>query len=162
MFRTKRFQLVELIITAAVTGNNSTVYFQNQPQLQSIQGDRKIYIKSIETYSSKAIAKSPLTAGNTTATPADIINAVLTLSVKGEESLRQIPLCDLNRTIADTGANYAPAVWQQFLLKNIFEVDWTKSYVTVLSTPAAAPFSYLFGVHYDYEPDALDALNMQP
>jgi hypothetical protein len=158
MFRTKRFQLVELIVTATIVGNNQNVYFQNQPQLQSVLGDRTIYIKKIETYTNKALALSPLTSGNGVATPADIINGVLTLCVKGEEQLRQIPLADLNRVFADTGAAFAPFVWEGFYVKNLYEVDWTKSYVTLVATPAAAPFSYLFGVHYDYEPDAIDLI----
>lgn len=158
MFRTKRFQLVELIIAATVAGNNQQVYFQNQPQLQSVLGDRTIYIKAIQTYSDQALALSPLTSGSAVATAGDIANGVLTLCVKGEESLRQIPLADLNRIFSDTGAAFAPYNWEPFYLKNLFEVDWTKSYVTLVATPAAAPFSYLFGVHYDYEPDAIDLI----
>jgi hypothetical protein len=153
MFRTKRFELVELSIAATVAGQNSQVFFQNQPQLQTISQDRTIYVKAIEVYDVLDIAKSPITSGQAVATVADIQNGVLTLVNESEESFRRIPLASLHRSFNSTAS---PSVYQLFLLKNIFRVDWTKSYVTLVATPVAAPFSYLFGVHYDYEPDLID------
>lgn len=155
MFRTKRFQLIELIVPATVTAANSNVMFGNQPQLQSILGDN-VYVKAIEVFSDRALAASPLSTGTTVANSAAIRNATLTLLIKGEESMQKIPLTMLSRIFTDTGGTFVPNVYQLFLLKNIFEVDWTKSYLTLVAAPAAPPLSYLFGIHYDYDPDPMD------
>lgn len=150
MFLTKNFQLVECIVAAAVTANQD-IYFQNQPQLQSISGDKRVYVKMLETFSVKAIAKSPLTAGANVATQADLQNAVITLNEKGTENKKYIPLTRLNNIFSETGANFVPSSWVPLLFKDVFEIDWTKSYITMLAAPSGA-ISFLFGVHYDYMP----------
>ena len=135
--------------------NQALFYFQSQPQLQSVSGGQRVFVRAIETYSTNALALSPLTAGNAVAAPAAIVNAVLTLSVLGTESLRQIPLAVLNRVWTDPagGAAYTPFVIQPFFLLNMFGIDWTKSYVTTIGAAAGTPFSYLFGVYYEYSTD---------
>lgn len=154
MFKAKRSQLVELVIGTNVTGNNQQVYFQNQPQLQSISGDRGIYIKGITTYTDDFLSGSPLSS-NTVATATDIKNAVLVLSVNGENAFNMIPLVDMVNVQSTTNT---PWNWQPFLLKNVCLVDWTKSYVQVITAPGGTPFSYIFKVFYDYEPDPEAAL----
>lgn len=154
MFKAKRSQLVELVIGTNITGNNQQVYFQNQPQLQSISGQQKIYIKKIKTFTDDFLSGSPLSS-NTVATAADIINAVLVLSVDGENAFNMIPLVDLLETQSTTNT---PWNWQPFLMKNVCLVDWTKSYVQVITAPGGTPFSYIFEVFYDYEPDPEAAL----
>ena len=151
MFKTKRFQLVELVIPATVVGNNQQTYFQNQPQLQSISGDRRIYVKKITAYTDESVNSSPLTSGNPIATAADLINGVLVLSAQGENAFNMIPLSDLSDIAG--AASATPYKYFPFLLKNTWRLDWTKSYVQTETAPASAPFSYLFGVSYDYEPD---------
>lgn len=146
------FELVELLVSTSITGNNVDIYFTQQPQLQTIVNDKQIYVKGIETFSNGALTTSPLTSGNPVATPADIQNATLTLVVEGTETLKRIPLALLNRSFA-TGGAFVPLASNLFMLKNIFEVNWVKSYVTVVLAPASVPFSYLFGVHYEYAPD---------
>lgn len=145
-----RYQMVELIFT--VQQAMADIYFQNQPQLQSVIGGQTVYIRAITTYSNNALTTSPLTSGSPVATPADIQNAVITLDVLGTESLRKIPLADLNRTWADPGA-YTPFVIQPLLLKDMFGINWTKSYVTTPAALAATPISFLFGVWYEYSTD---------
>lgn len=154
MFRTKRFQLVELVIPATVVGNNQQTYFQNQPQLQSISGDRRIYVKKITAYTDESIDSSPLTSGNPIATAADLINAVLVLSVQGENAFNMVPLSDLSDIAG--AASATPYKYFPFLLKNTWRLDWTKSYIQTITAPVAVPFSYLLGVSYDYEPDYMD------
>lgn len=154
MFKAKRSQLVELVVGANVTGNNQQVYFQNQPQLQTISGDRKIYIKGLRTYTSDTLTGSPLSA-NTVATAADITNAVLVLSVDGENAFNMIPMVDL-LLVQGTAS---PSNWYPFLLKNVYLVDWTKSYIQVITPPVATPFSYILEVFYDYQPDIELGLN---
>ncbi len=43
-----------------------------------------------------------------------------------------------------------------FCLRNQWSIDWTKSYVQVITAPVNLPMTYIFGVHYDYEPDYND------
>jgi hypothetical protein len=151
VFKTKKFQLVELIIPATLTGTNAQVFFQNQPQLQSISGDRRIYIKKIEAYTDDTLVGSPLSNGNTMVTAADIINATLVISISGENSVMLLPLSDLCQVIAP--GTFSPNNYTPFILKNQWRVDWTKSYIQIITAPVNLPKTYILGVHYDYEPD---------
>lgn len=149
------FQLVELIIPATVVGFNQTTYFQQQPQLQSTQGNQTVYVKGIDVLSNQALTTSPLTANSPVAAPGDIQNGVLVLNIAGTLKFQNIPLALMNRVTQSPGAA-CPAVYDLFQLRNIWEIDWTKSYVVTVAPPAALPFSYLFGIHYSYEPDQFD------
>ena len=150
--KTPMFQLVELIIPATVTGFNQFTYFQQQPQLQSTSANQTVYVKAIETYSVQALTTSPLTSGSPVASEANIANGVLVLNIAGTLKFQNIPLADLNRIIQSPGAA-CPGVYDLFQFRNLWEIDWTKSYVTTVAAPINPPFSYLFGVHYGYEPD---------
>jgi hypothetical protein len=152
MFLVDKFQLVELIVGTGVTGNNQDVAFQQQTQLQStgLQG-QKVYIEAIETYSSTALAVSPLTSGNPIASPADIANATLTLvEASDKEVKKDIPLANLNRTWATAGA-FVPPYQPLFTFFDTWAISWTKCYVTLVATAPVRPFSYLFGVYYSYQ-----------
>lgn len=141
--KTTKYQLVELQVPAtAVAG--SRIYFQDQPQLRS-QSGTAVYIESIETFADRALTASPFSP-NTTATAADLTNGILVLNVKGYEDLQGIPLAVLNRVIPDQN-NYAPAAWSLFELNDLYQVDWTKSYVQMVGAISGA-VSYLFGVRY--------------
>ncbi len=146
------FQLVELIIPATATGFNQFTYFQQQPQLQSTDQNQTVYIKAIETFSVQALTTSPITSGSPVASEANIQNGVLVLNIAGTLKFQNIPLAILNRVVQSPGAA-CPSVYDLFQLKNIYKVDWTKSYVTTVGAPLNPPFSYLFGVHYSYDPD---------
>lgn len=146
--------MVELIVPASITGTNSQVYFQNQPQLQSISGKERIYIKSIEAYTSDTLTGSPLSNGNRMATAADIINATLVLSIMGKNAVNLIPLSDLCKVTAP--GTFTPNNFMPFCLRNQWSIDWTKSYVQIINAPLNLPMTYDFGVHYDYEPDYND------
>jgi hypothetical protein len=156
MFRTTNFQLAEIIIgqSAAVTGTGQNTPFPQQPQLQSYFGEsnRKVYIKAVEVFSNSAVTFSPLTQNMAVASPFDITNAVLTLTEGQSENKRYIPLPILNRA-NPTAPTFATFPTQLFLLKNVWQIDFTSSYVKTLGIPPVQPFSYLFGFHYSYEPD---------
>lgn len=160
MFKSPRFQLVELIMTATATGALQTIYFQSQPQLQSVTGDNRVYIKALEVFGRSQILSSPLTAGNPVAQDVDLANAVLTLSVNGSLDFQFLPLSRLNQVQSNNaGGNNTNG--HIFLLRNVYKIDWTKSYITTILAPGsggttAGPLSYLFGVHYGYKPDADD------
>jgi hypothetical protein len=96
---------------------------------------------------------SPLTSGNAVASPAAIINGVLTLNVAGTEQLQYIPLGDLVNLQADTGAGFTVFNRFPYRFKSIYQVDWSKSYVQLIEIPAATPFSYIFKVSYEYRDD---------
>lgn len=147
MFKTKKFQFVELVKPAAITSAGARIFFQDQPQLRSQQG-QTIYIKSIETFSVLSVPVS-FTTSNPVATQAAILNAGLVLNVAGYEDLQLIPLSILNRVVSDIGAASIPYVWEKFLFKDLHKVDWTKSYLQFAQAPAGTLFSYVFGVHYD-------------
>jgi len=150
----KNFQLVELIVNAV--GINQQAYFQQQPQLQSTTGSQNVWIKAIETFSNQALPLSPITTANAVATPADITNATLTIVESGTENKKQIPLARLNRSFAAT-ATFVPFPPPLFRFKNLYTVDWTKCYLTMVAASVTpTPFSYLFGVYYDYQPDSYD------
>jgi hypothetical protein len=153
--KTPMFQLVELIIPATVNGFNQFTYFQQQPQLQSTSGNQTVYVKGIDVLSNQALTTSPLTAGSPVAGPGDIANGVLVINIAGTLKFQNIPLALMNRVVQSPGIA-CPSVYDLFQLRNIWEIDWTKSYVTTVAPPAAPPFSYLFGVHYSYEPDQFD------
>jgi hypothetical protein len=157
MFKSTYFQLVELVIPASVTSNLQDTYFQQQPQLQSITGDKNIYIKAIEAYTAQDILSSPLTPGTTVASAADLANALITFREKGTDLKKQIPLVRLRNTF--NGAT--PSNYHQWLFKDTYKIDWTQSRITTILTPGtggttAGPVSYLIGVHYSYDQDALD------
>ncbi len=154
------FQLVELIVPATITAGGQQVMFQNQPQLQSVINDAKVYIKAIEIVEATVLAKSPLTIGNANAGYADIQNATLTLSVNGVLQYQYLPLGRINPSQVSDGNTASQ--YQPFLLKNVYKVDWTKSYITTVAAPTLSPpFSYLFGVHYSYCADPGDAAEEQ-
>lgn len=157
MFKSTYFQLVELVIPATVTGNLQDTYFQQQPQLQSITGDKKIFIKAIEAYTSQDILQSPLTPGTTVANATDLANALITFREVGTDLKKQIPLVRLRNTF--NGAT--PSNYHQWLFNNTYQIDWTQSRITTILAPGTggttgAPLSYLIGVHYSYSPDAID------
>lgn len=151
MFKSKKFETVELLVPATTIGFNQQIYFQNQPQLQSISGDKRIYVKKIEAYTVDTLIASPKSTGNAMATAADIVNGTLVLSIQGENAVNLIPLSDLCENVAP--GSFTPWKYNGFLLRNQYKIDWTKSYVQCPTPPVAVPFTYVFGVHYDYEPD---------
>lgn len=161
MFKSDKFQLVELLVGVGVTGNNQDVYFQQQPQLQSFGlTGQKVYIEAIEVFSNAAVTTSPITTSSPVATPADIQNATLTLVEDSDKEVRKdLPLAMLNRTWPST-PGFVPSQQLLYLLRNCFAISWTKCYVTVVLAPSVVPFSYLFGVHYSYSPDFGASMDM--
>lgn len=148
----RRYQLIECIIDTQQA--NQQYLFKPQPLLQSITGAQRVYIRAIKAYCTNAAAKSPLTPGNTVASPADIQNAFLVLQVFGTERFRYVPLAEMNNTWTDT-ANYAPFQQNIFRLKNIWGVDWTQSYIKTGGAVSAVPLSFLFGIYFEYSDDHL-------
>lgn len=142
--KTNKFQLIELVKDISYQSGGQRLYFQDQPQLRATQG-RDVQILAIEAYSDAAIPVSQ--NGNTVVTEAGLKNAFLVLNIAGTEDLQFIPLVRLNPMHVDTDTTPFNEVLQ-FQLENVFNVDWTKSYVQFGGAPAAGPYSFLFGVYY--------------
>jgi hypothetical protein len=151
LYRAKYTTLAEIKIPAnAQSGKN--FQFNTQQQLQTVLGDQRVIVEAMETYPNTAMAKSPLTNTNVVAAAADIMNATLTLQFGTFQGISQFPLASLCRIIPNPNS-YSPAVFDLTMFREMFKIDWTKSYVTLTDTaPTATAFSYVFNVYYDYLP----------
>lgn len=143
---TKRYQLIELQVPAAGIGAGGRLYFQDQPQLRT-QINQLVHIKAIDTFTNDSVTLSP--SGIAVAPLAALKNAFLVLNVSGTEELQYIPLVSLNRNAVVSGT--VPFVVDQFMLENVFNIDWTKSYLQ-FGAAQTGPISFLFGVNYSYVP----------
>jgi hypothetical protein len=153
MIKAPKFQLAEVKIAVAPTGNLQSFAFEQQPQLQSISGDKQVYVKSIAVYTADEMVISPLSPQNATMQSADINKALLILSVAGVLEFLQVPLCELHKF----QGTVAPSQFWPFAVRNLYQIDWTKSQVQFAVPPATpVPFSVLFGIVYDYFPDEYD------
>lgn len=143
-----RYQLVELIKAATIVSAGTKLFFQDQPQLRSL-GSRIVQILAIEAYPVEVMPKTP--SGNDTSDEAAFKNAVLALNVDGYENLQYIPLPRLS--VMQVNTDTVPFTNHLFEFSNLFNVDWTKSYIQFNAAPAGTQFSYLFGVHYKLLPE---------
>lgn len=145
-------QTIELAIDASSTNPNQFLPFQQQPQLQLQANGKPVYIKAIETFTNLAVTKSPITTSNAVAAATDLANSFLILEMDNTKRFDKIPMTTLNRVLDFTGAN--PGVKDLFLLKNICNINWTKSGVLQIAAPITTPpFSFVFSVWFDYYPD---------
>lgn len=153
MIKAPKFQLAEVKIAVAPTGNLQSFAFEQQPQLQSISGDKQVYIKSMSVYTADELVISPLSPQNATMLSADIPKAALILSVAGVLEFLQLPLVELHKFQGTT----APSQFWPYAFRNLYQIDWTKSQVQFVVPPSTpVPFSVLFGIVYDYFPDEYD------
>lgn len=136
----KRFELVELTVPAASTGR---VSFNTIPQLRNQVG-QIIYIKNIKVYVNTVYAKSQVTNSVPGMKPAEIPKCVLVLYVNGEESIKMIPLAQLNH-INDGSTPYQEQMEDFDELSN---VDFDKSYVQFNAASDAAVYVIPFGINY--------------
>lgn len=135
----KRFELVEMQVTAAV----GKINFLDNPNLRN-QIDQNIVIRNITVYLPSVMANSPTGSGLATSPVSELQKAVLTLFVKGEQSIYRIPLLQFNRMAGGDAYNIEPQPFDD--LQN---VDWSKSYVEFATLPTIAPaYSILLGVEY--------------
>jgi hypothetical protein len=136
----KRFELVELTVPAASTGR---VTFNTIPQLRNQVG-QTIIIKNIKIYVNTAYAKSQVNNSIPGMKPAEIPKCVLVLYVNGEESIKQIPLAQLNN-IDDAATPYQE---QENSFDDLTNVDFDKSYVQFSSASDADTYVIPFGINY--------------
>lgn len=144
------FDLVECKIGGAPVGQMQTFTFDSQPQLQSITGSQQVFIKSIQVYTQDMLARSPMTPQNVTLLTADMNLAILNISVAGVFRFNKVPFVELNKFNGTT----APSQFWMFALRNLWQVDWTKTQIQFVLPPTTpVPFSVVLGVTYDGVPD---------
>lgn len=150
-YRAKYTCLAEIKMPANSAGNKN-YSFEPQSQLQTIMGDQRVIVEALETYSDQSLTKSPLTSTNVVATAADIMNATITLQFGTFQGIAQYPLASLVRIIPNQN-DYTPGVFALTMFREMFKIDWGKSYITLVDTaPTTTVFSYVFNVYYDYLP----------
>jgi hypothetical protein len=144
-----RSTMVEVTIPATVTGNLSKTNFVFEAELFSGKGDT-VWIYAIEALSSDFIVASPLTSGQRVASPADIINATVSISAQNDMIYDNLPMANLVRLNSNLGSTAHAK--DLFRCRKVSEIDWTKSFITTLTAPVpVGPFSYLFNFYYGYE-----------
>lgn len=148
-FKSKRHQTIYVPIAANATAGQ-TFPIPQQNLLQDIEGNEPVYIRRIDAYCTTTISGIPNQIGLPVATPADLINAVLTLRVQATDQWHWLPLAIMNPYNSDA-ANYVPSVQDPFLLADTTTIDWGQSYITLLEdAPTTSAFGYVFGVHFLY------------
>lgn len=155
IFKAPKFQLVECKVGVAPTGKMQMFSFESQQQLQSITGAQQIFIKGIQIYTQDMVQISPITPQNPVMLSADVSDAILNVSILGKFGFNQLPFVEMNKFQGTT----APSQFWQYLMRGVWQIDWTKTQVQFLNIPTTpAPFSVLFGVTYDYVPDYEDEM----
>jgi len=159
MFKFRRH--VQIYIPApANTPALTQLPIPQQSLLQDVMGKEPVYIRSIDAYSSANLTGIIAQPGLAIASPADINNGLLTLSVEATLDYKQIPLSRMNPFIPDA-ANYSAAVQDPFLLADMSTIDWTQSYITtIIAAPTTTAFGYVLGIGYLYKSD-LDAMKAE-
>jgi hypothetical protein len=147
MIRTKQWQLVELQVNTNL-GAGQRLYFQDQAQLRSQQG-QNVFIAAMCVFVASTVPNSFLSS-LVVGTIAENQNAALVLNVSGREREQLIPLVELINLEAP--GTFEPFNRDLFLFDDLYNVDWTKSYVQVAAATTTAPFAFLFGVWYDWYP----------
>lgn len=140
-------ELVELQVQAAQAQAGARIYFQDQAQLRTQDG-QTIWLQSIETWCADAIPASFLST-NPVAPIADLQNAAIVFNIGGHEDIHLVPLVSLNRTVTAS----APHVRDLTPMDFLYKVDWSKSYVQLAAIGTQTAFSYLFQVRYASTPN---------
>jgi hypothetical protein len=136
MLRTKKYELVELIIPANSTGTRYN--FPDVPKL------RYTAMQAIETFTGDDFSKTA--TGNTMVTVGDLQKSFLVLYVDGREDLYRIPLVSLHRVQNSATNPFVRALFQTSGQK----VTWEKSYIqTSAAFTVTTQFSFLLGVYYE-------------
>ena len=149
MSGTKRYQFVEVNIPAAVAAGGK-VFIKDQPQLRT-QTDQLVIIEAMETYDIAALAVSP--AGVPMPSTANLANTILVLNIAGYDNMQYIPFTVMNALASSDTA--VQRVWNtqgKFLFDQLWQVDWTKSYLQ-FGAAQAGGISFGLGIYYRVVPN---------
>ena len=149
MSGTKRYQFVEVNIPGTVSAGGK-VFIKDQPQLRT-QTDQLVIIEAMETYDIAALAVSP--AGVPMPSTANLANTILVLNIAGYDNMQYIPLNVMNALAsADTAVQRIWNTQGKFLFDQLWQVDWTKSYLQ-FGAAQAGGISFGLGIYYRVVPN---------
>ena len=139
MNKVQNYEIIEVPIQASSTGTK--FYVPDQPQL------RFVSLLNLTCYTTDTISVSPL-SGNPLLSLANLKQTFLVLYYNDKESVKYLPVLELNRVVSNTATaafsfDITPFAGQQII--------WAKSYIqtpTAYSSISASNFSVCFGVYY--------------
>jgi hypothetical protein len=142
----KRFECVEVVFPIGFSANRQ-LFNTDIPQLRSDK-EKDIVIRSIEVYPAEVV---PLSFNqNIMLTQAQLAQCFLTLYVEGEESIFRIPFPKLINMYQK--GNATPVAWTDEVNQtDNLQVDWTKSYISVIGAAFAnvTVIAVLLGITYE-------------
>jgi hypothetical protein len=142
LLRTPWFALIELQV---LDNGRIQAQFADQPQLTTLV-DQEIRILAVETYTDQVLSVAP--SGLTVAPLAELQKATLMLIDDDKQKVYQYPVLGLNRIYSDPG-NFIPHQIDLQLFENLRKIAWTKSGCQFMAQTANAPYSIVFGIHYE-------------
>ena len=146
MFKTQRFQIVEIPVPS---GSTSTKFnFPDLPQLTGRNG-YPVKIQSLVFYNSDVMPISPL-SGSNVVDSADVVKSFLTLYQGDLQTIYNLP-CVQMQMLQQTGATGLVFQFQQNLFGDLINISWTKSYISLPTALATTNVNYVIGVHYSVE-----------
>lgn len=146
MFKTQRFQIVEIPVPS---GSTSTKFnFPDLPQLTGRNG-YPVKIQSLVFYTTDVMSVSPL-SGSDVVTSADVAKSFLTLYQGDLQTIYNLPCTQLNM-LQSGGVTGLVYQFQQNLFADLINISWTKSYISLPTAPATTNCVYVIGVHYSVE-----------
>ena len=148
MFKTQRFQIVEIPVPS---GSTSTKFnFPDLPQLTGRNG-YPVKIQSLVFYNNETLSISPL-SGNSVIDVGDANKCFLTLYQGDLQTIYNIPLQQMNMLQGNiNGSNTNVFQFNQNIFDNLINVSWTKSYISSPIALNVTNVSIVIGVHYSVE-----------
>lgn len=139
MNKVQNYEIIEVPISQSSTGTK--FFVPDQPQL------RFVSLLNLVCYTTDTISVSPL-SGNPLLSIANLQKTFLVLYYNDKESVKYIPVLELNRVVSNAATaafsfDITPFAGQQII--------WAKSYIqtpTAYSSISASNFSVCFGVYY--------------
>ena len=139
MNKVQNYEIIEVPIQQSSSGTK--FYVPDQPQL------RFVSLLNLVCYTTDTISVSPL-SGNPLLSIANLQKTFLVLYYNDKESVKYIPVLELNRVVSNAATaafsfDITPFAGQQII--------WSKSYIqtpTAYSSISGSNFSVCFGVYY--------------
>ena len=139
MNKVQNYEIIEVPIQQSSSGTK--FYVPDQPQL------RFVSLLNLVCYTTDTISVSPL-SGNPLLSIANLQKTFLVLYYNDKESVKYIPVLELNRVVSNAATaafsfDITPFAGQQII--------WAKSYIqtpVAYSSISASNFSICFGVYY--------------
>lgn len=145
MFKTQRFQIVEIQVPS---GSTTTKFnFPDLPQLTGRNG-YPVKIQSLVFYDNNTITQSPL-SGSDVINKDDLQKSYLTLYQGDLQTIYNIPCVQLN--MMQNSSSSPVFQTYQSIFDNLINISWTKSYISLPTALGATNVVYVIGVHYSVE-----------